>query len=63
MRLFKAEVKETDGSFVAPTYMASDEFWEYNDPKEFLVNFWGLNNSDVESYKLFEVVDNKDIEI
>lgn len=63
MRLFKARIKEKGGHCVYPEYMADDDFWRWHDPRAFLVNFWGLNEPDVEFYALFEVIDGKEVRI
>ena len=56
MRTFGATIKEKEGAVVNPTYMADDDFWKWNEPKPFLINFWGLENADVEDYTLYEIV-------
>lgn len=61
MREFRATIKEKSGAVVKPSYMADDDFWKWNEPKPFLVNFWGLKNADVESYELYEIVNGKKV--
>lgn len=46
MKTWKATIKERDcNHLLTPTYIG-------NVDREFLINFWGLNESDVEWYKL-----------
>lgn len=63
MRVFKAKIKEVSGHYVTPEYMADDDFWRWHEPKTFLTKFWGLEEPDVVSYELFEVVDGKEVRI
>lgn len=63
MRTFKAKITETDGKVVTPEYMADDDFWRWHEPKQFLTEFWGLKDSDVVSYEIFEVIDEKEVAI
>ena len=55
MRTYRATIKETNGAVLHPEYMASDDFWKYNDPISFLKKFWGLDDPDVESWEIEEV--------
>lgn len=63
MRTFKAKITEKDGKVVTPEYMADDDFWRWHEPKQFLTEFWGLKDSDVVSYEIFEVIDEKEVAI
>lgn len=46
MKTWKATIKESGRNhLLTPTYIG-------NVDREFLINFWGLNESDVEWYKL-----------
>ena len=52
MVIVKAQIKEVNNEHIlTPSYMVSNEEAQYL-PDEFFVDFWGLDNSDVEWYKL-----------
>ena len=55
MKTYRATIKEKSGAVLHPEYMASDDFWKWNDPIPFLKKFWGLDDSDVVSWKIEEV--------
>ena len=63
MRIFRAKIHETNGHFSEPEYMADEEYWKDKSPKAFLVNFWGLDEEDIESFELFEVIDGKEVQL
>lgn len=54
MRHFKATIKETSGHILHPEYFGDVD-------KEFLINFWGCNDPDVEWY-IIEEVTNDDVD-
>ena len=52
MVTIKAKIKEVNNDHIlTPSYMVSDEEEKYLSDA-FFVNFWGLDHSDVEWYKL-----------
>lgn len=55
MRHFKATIKETSGHILHPEYFGDVD-------KEFLINFWGCNEPDVEWYIIEEVTDDDEEE-
>ena len=56
MVTFEATIKETSGAILHPTYMVSDEEAKYL-TDQFFVDFWGLNNPDVEEWSIKRIND------
>ena len=61
MITWKATIKERDNEhLLTPTYSMSNDMFGHikderqrdNETRKFLIDFWGLNNPDVEWYKL-----------
>ena len=55
MTTYMVTIRETSGEVLTPSYSASEEFWAYNDPREFLTQFFGLEKPDVEGYDIQRV--------
>lgn len=52
MKKFEATIKEKNGSVLHPSYEGDDTL-----TVEFLEEFWGVHEDDVESYEIHEVTD------
>ena len=55
MVTYEATIKEKCGAVLHPTYMASEDFWKWNEPIPFLKKFCGLDNPDVESWSIKKI--------
>lgn len=64
METWKAEIKETgNDNVLTPTYTFPDNHWGYikderqqeYETRKFLIDFWGLENPDVEWYRLTKI--------
>ena len=51
MVTFEATIKEKGGAVLHPTYTVPNEDAKYKD-KRFFIDFWGLNNDDVEEWEI-----------
>ena len=60
MRIFRARIDEVGGAHLEPEYLASDDFEKYVNPVDYLKWFWGLENDDVVSYELIEMIDGEE---
>ena len=54
MVTFEATIKEKGGAILHPIYMISDEEAKYLTEK-FFIDFWGLNNPDVEEWSINKI--------
>ena len=57
MKTYIAEIKEVGETTVLTPYITCDVM-----DKEELIDFWGLNEPDVEWYRLYEIVDGNRVE-
>ena len=56
MITWKAKIKERDNEHIlTPTYLCDDNVTEKD-----MIDFWGLDNPDVEWYKLEKIDDNEE---
>lgn len=69
MVIWKATIKERGNDHIlTPTYSMPDDMFGYikderkrkYETRKFLIGFWGLDNSDVEWYKLEKIDDNEE---